>query len=82
MHEVTSLEKTPNGMIGFTVPAMQYIKYRSTGENPYEIINSCLKENNKVLNSKGVSLEVFYFGEEESKFNANIFVPITGKTVE
>ncbi|MCJ8009306.1 GyrI-like domain-containing protein [Lederbergia wuyishanensis] len=75
--EVEELKSIPNGMIGFTVPSHQYAKYRSNGDNPYDVISSYLKENDKVLNSKSVSLEIFQFGEEENKYNADIYVPIT-----
>ncbi|MBS4201038.1 effector binding domain-containing protein [Bacillus sp. FJAT-49732] len=79
---VQELKTIPNGMIGFTVPNQQYVKFCSTGEEPYEAISHYVKENDMVINTNAVSLEVFKFGKEENKYNADIYVPFLYKTVE
>jgi predicted transcriptional regulator YdeE len=74
--EVTDLQPIPEGMIGFEVPSNRYVKVHSNGEEPYGLINEFLRDNGMQSNSNSVSFEVFQFGIEESKYNAEILVPV------
>lgn len=74
--EVSELNEIPEGMIGFTVPAGRYARARSKVADPYALIHAHLSENGLETNPNLVAFEVFAFGEEESKYNADIFVPV------
>ncbi len=74
--EVSALGAIPDGMIGFTVPSSRYATVRSTEEDPYALIHTFLNDNGMESNPNLFSQEIFRFGEEESKYNADIFVPI------
>ncbi len=74
--EVTELQPIPEGMIGFEVPSNQYVKVHSNGEEPYGLIDTFLRDKGMESHSNSVSFEVFQFGKEESKYNAEILVPI------
>lgn len=63
-------------MIGFEVPRNQYVKVQSNGEEPYGLIDKFLRDKGMKSNSNSVSFEVFRFGKEESKYNAEILVPV------
>lgn len=82
--EVSELKTIPDGMIGFTVPSSPYAKVRSKDTDPYELIHTYLRENGLESNLNLFALEVFRFGDEESKYNADILVPIMSwnKSVE
>ena len=75
--EVSALGAIPDGMIGFTVPGSRYATVRSKEEDPYGIIHAFLSDNGMESNPNLFSQEIFRFGEEESKYNADILVPIT-----
>jgi predicted transcriptional regulator YdeE len=74
--EVLELKSIPDGMIGFNVPSSRYAKVRTKDEDPYGLINTYLKEKVLESNPKLFAFEVFRFGEEENKYNADILVPI------
>ncbi|PWW05449.1 putative transcriptional regulator YdeE [Paenibacillus cellulosilyticus] len=74
--EVTELQSIPEGMIGFEVPSNQYVKVQSNGEEPYGLIETFLRDKGIRSHSDSVSFEVFQFGQEESKYNAEILVPV------
>ena len=74
--EVTELQLIPEGMIGFEVPSNQYVKVQSNGEEPYGLIDKFLRNKGMQSNLNSVSFEVFQFGKEESKYNAEILVPV------
>lgn len=74
--EVTELQLIPDGMIGFEVPSNPYVKVRSNGEEPYGLIDRFLSDKGMQSNQNSVSFEVFQFGKEESKYNAEILVPV------
>jgi predicted transcriptional regulator YdeE len=74
--EVSAIDAIPDGMIGFTVPSSRYAKVRTKDEDPYGLIHTYLQENGIERNPNLFSQEVFRFGEEESKYNADILVPI------
>jgi predicted transcriptional regulator YdeE len=74
--EVSVLGTIPDGMIGFTVPSNRYATVRTKDEDPYGLIHTYLQENGMESNPNLFSHEVFRFGEEESKYNADILVPI------
>jgi predicted transcriptional regulator YdeE len=75
--QVTELQPIPDGMIGFEVPNNQYVKVQSNGEEPYGLIDKYLGDKGMQSNSNSVSFEVFQFGKEESKYNAEILVPVS-----
>jgi len=74
--EVTELQSIPEGMIGFEVPSNHYVKVHSNGEEPYGLIDIYLRDKGMESKSNSVSFEVFQFGKEESKYSADILVPI------
>jgi len=74
--EVSTIASVPDGMIGFTVPAGRYAKVRSVKQEPYAVIQSYLNQNGLEVNASLLSIESFRFGEVESKYNADIWVPI------
>lgn len=74
--EVTELQPIPEGMIGFEVPSNQYVKVQSIGEEPYGLIDNFLRDKGMQSNSNSVSFEVFQFGKEESKYHADVLVPV------
>jgi len=76
--EVSELDVIPEGMIAFTVPAGHYAHARSKDADPYALIQAYIRDNGLKTNPNLVSFEVFAFGEEESKYNADIFVPVQG----
>ncbi|WP_028551636.1 GyrI-like domain-containing protein [Paenibacillus sp. UNC451MF] len=77
--EVTELQSIPESMIGFKVPSNQYVRVQSNGEEPYGLIDKFLRDKGMQRNSNSVSLEVFQFGKEESKYTAEILVPVVVK---
>lgn len=74
--EVSELDVIPEGMIAFTVLAGRYARARSKDADPYALIQAYIRDNGLETNPNLVSFEVFAFGEEESKYNADIFVPV------
>jgi len=74
--EVSAIGTITDGMIGFTVPSSRYAKVRTEDEDPYGLIQAWLSEAGIGRNPDLFSQEVFRFGEEESKYNADILVPI------
>lgn len=74
--EVTELRSIPEGMIGFEVPSNQYVKVQSNGEEPYGLIETYLRDKGMQSHSHSVAFEVFQFGQEESKYQAEILVPV------
>lgn len=74
--EVSVLDTIPEGFIGFAVPSSRYVKVRTKDEDPYGLIHTFISEHGIERNPNLFSLEVFKFGEEESKYNADILVPI------
>jgi predicted transcriptional regulator YdeE len=77
--EVSKLETIPEGMIGITVPGSRYAITRSKNEDPYGLINTFLRDNGLESNPQLFAFEVFRFGKEENKYNADILVPIIEK---
>lgn len=76
--EVTELQRIPAGMIGFEVPGGPYVRVHSNGEEPYGLIQKYMREKGMQQNTKTVSFERFQFGQEESKYHAEIWVPVAG----
>jgi len=74
--EVSERNTFPEGMIGFTVPGGDYAKARSKSTDPYRLIQTYIKESGLENHSGLFTMEVFRFGDEESKYNADILVPI------
>lgn len=74
--EVSELQLIPEGMIGFEVPTNQYVRVQSNGEEPYGLIDKFLRDKGMQSHLNSVSFEVFQFGKEESKYNAEILVPV------
>lgn len=74
--EVSEGHAVPDGMIRFTVPSSRYAKARSKDKDPYGIINTYLREHGMERNPELFAFEIFQFGEDESKYNADILIPI------
>ncbi|WP_127588279.1 GyrI-like domain-containing protein [Paenibacillus koleovorans] len=75
--EVTSLDSIPVGMIGFEVPARQYVKVHSNGQEPYSFVEKYLQERGLRSDSNALAFERFQFGKAETKYHAEILVPFT-----
>lgn len=76
--EVSRLEEIPDGMIGFAVPKSRYVKVKSqsTDIEPYGIANEYIKKNKLAQNAALLMFEVHSFGGIESKYQAEILIPI------
>lgn len=74
--EVSDASKKPEGMITFTLPANTYACIKQPQDEPYSTIQKYIAEHGWELNAGTLSMEVFRFGQAESKYNAEIYVPI------
>jgi predicted transcriptional regulator YdeE/catechol 2,3-dioxygenase-like lactoylglutathione lyase family enzyme len=74
--EVSTIDKVPQGMIGFAVPGNRYAKARTKYKEPYGFINTYLSDNQMEKDSSSLAIEIFKFGEKEHYNNADILVPI------
>ncbi|GIP38980.1 hypothetical protein J31TS4_22600 [Paenibacillus sp. J31TS4] len=79
--EVMDHRSAPDGMIGFEVPANRYVKVQANGDEPYGLIEQFLRDNGMQSHAGSVSFEVFRFGQEESKYQAEILVPLADKPI-
>jgi predicted transcriptional regulator YdeE len=73
--EVSELEEIPEGMIGFTIPARNYVTTRSDAD-PYEVLHTYIKDNGIDHNPKALALEIYQFADPNWPGKVDVFVPI------
>lgn len=73
--EVSALEDIPEGMIGFTIPARNYVTTRANAD-PYEVLHAYIKDNGIDHHPRALALEVYQFADPEWPGKVDVFVPI------
>lgn len=73
--EVEELTNVPEGMLGFAIPAHQYVHVKSKGD-PYDELHSYVRNNDLQSNDRALAIEIYQFANSTWPDEVDVYIPL------